>query len=61
MTILPEQLPSCFKIFYLDDGTVGGSLQEVTDSLNLVESLASKLGLQLNRSKSEIICKSNSL
>ena len=50
------QLKSEFKVFYLDDGTLGGSLPEVLEDLRMVESFALKLGLQLNRNKSELMC-----
>ena len=43
-------------MFYLDDGTLGGPLQEVLSDLRLVEEEAAKLGLHLNHSKSELIC-----
>ena len=41
---------------YLDDGSLGGSLSDVLHDVQLVEKLGSNLGLQLNCSKSEIIC-----
>ena len=58
LTIHPMvlQLRSEFRVFYMDDGTLGGSLPDVLEDLQLVESSASELGLQLNRSKSELIC-----
>ena len=43
-------------MFYLDDGILGGPLQEVLSDLRLVEEDAAKLGLHLNHSKSELIC-----
>ena len=43
-------------VFFLDDGTLGGSLQDVLHDLHLVEEEAASLGLQLNHSKSELIC-----
>ena len=51
-----SRLKSSFAVFYLDDGTVGGSLQEVLSDFWLVEEEAAKLGLHLNYSKSLLIC-----
>jgi len=58
LTIHPMvlQLQSEFRMFYLDDGTLGGSLPDVLHDLQMVDRLGSDLGLQLNRSKSELIC-----
>ena len=53
---LVTKLTSEFKVFYLDDGTLGGSAQSVLHDLQLVEREAAELGLQLNCSKSELIC-----
>ena len=50
-----EQLRSEVIIIYLDDGTLGGSVEDITQDLQLVEREAGKLGLQLNHAKSEII------
>ena len=54
LTIHPMvlQLKSEFKVFYLDDGTLGGSLPEGLEDLRMLESSALELGLQLNRNKS---------
>ena len=49
------QLRSEFRVFYLDDGTLGGSVPEVLEDLQLVVRLAPPLGLQLNRGKTELI------
>ena len=51
-----RQLKGKFGVFYLDDGTLGGSLEEVLRDLRMVEWVAGDIGLQLNHSKSEIIC-----
>ena len=58
LTIQPLvlKLSSEFKVFYLDDGTLGGSLQDVLHDLKLVEKEAGALALQLNHSKTELIC-----
>ena len=63
LTIYPmvQQLKSEFRVFYLDDGTVGGSLQDVLWDLDLVERMAPDLSLQLNRSNSELICDDQSV
>ena len=53
---LLSQLQSELKIFYLDDGTVGGSTESVLHDLHYLESGAAELGLHLNQSKSELIC-----
>ena len=50
-----EQLRSELIIFYLDDGTLRGSVEDITQDLQIVEREAGKLGLQLNHAKSEII------
>ncbi len=39
-----------------DDGTLGGTPEDVLQDLERVERAAEGLGLQLNRSKSEVIC-----
>ena len=48
-------------MFYLDDGSIGGSFQDLLANLRLVELEASKLGLELNHSKSELICNQPSI
>ena len=50
------QLKSEFRLFYLDDGTIGGSEPEVLEDLRFVEREAASLGLHLNQSKTELIC-----
>ena len=50
-----EQLRSELIIFYLDDGTLGGSVEDIMQDLQIVELEAGKLDLQLNHAKSEII------
>ena len=58
LTIHPlvTKLTSEFKVFYLENGTLGGSVESVLQDLQLVEREAAELGLQLNCSKSELIC-----
>ena len=53
---LIQDLQSEFRVFYLDDGTIGGSLEDVHHDLLMVEEKAALLGLQLNRAKTELVC-----
>ena len=53
---LTTQLTSHFKVFYLDDGSLGGNVDGVLHNLSIVEEIAGQLGLRLNRGKSEVIC-----
>ena len=57
---LTSQLVSDFKVFYLDDGTLGGSCADALQDLTMVEEVADELGLKLNRSKSEVVCHDSS-
>ena len=50
-----SQLKSELRMFYLDDGTLGGTLTDVLKDLQLITKEAHSLGLQLNYGKSEII------
>ena len=50
------KLHSELKVFYLDDGTLGGNLEDALCDLQLVEREAEDLGLQLNHAKSELVC-----
>ena len=50
------QLKSDFRLFCLDDGTIGGSEPEVLEDLRFVEQEAASLGVHLNRFKTELIC-----
>ena len=56
-----SKLQSELIVFYLDDGTIGGTFQDMLADLRLVELEASKLGLELNHSKSELICNQPSI
>ena len=47
------------RVFNLDDGTIGGNLEDVLSDLLLVEKEAADLGLQLNRSMSELLCENS--
>ena len=57
---LVQQLQSEFNVFFLDDGTLGGSLEGVLEDFSTVERMVGELGLQLNRDKSEVICDDSS-
>ena len=50
------ELQSTFRVFCLDDGTLGGSVGEVLRDLDRVESAAADVGLRLNH---ELICTSS--
>ena len=50
------QLRSELRLFYLDDGTLGGPEEGVLRDLEFIEREAASLGLHLNRSKIELIC-----
>ena len=52
-------LKSDLRLFYLDDGTIGGSLDDVIADLKRIELVGKDLGLVLNHSKSEVICADN--
>ena len=58
LTIHPllSQLCSKFRMFYLDDGTLSGSVEDVLSHFRLIEEVAVELGLSLNQSKTELIC-----
>ena len=49
-----QQLRSELNLLYLDDGTLGGSLDEVLVDFWKVEQSAGELGLQLNLGKTEM-------
>ena len=51
-----QQLKGEFGVFYLADGTLGGSLVEVLRDVRMVERVAGDMGLQLNHRKLEVIC-----
>ena len=50
------QLKAEFRVFYLDDGTLGGAEADVLYDFQLIDREARTLGLQLNQRKSELIC-----
>ena len=51
-----QQFCSELNVFFLDDGTLGGTLDDVLQDLSTVQRAARELGLQLNCTKSERIC-----
>ena len=53
---LHSQVKSEFCVFYLDDVTLGGDLEDVLHDLEVVKQEAAELGLHLNQRKSEVIC-----
>ena len=53
---LLSHLAAELKVFYLDDGTLGGTIEEVVGDLRKLEEAADTLGLVLNHQKSEVIC-----
>ena len=53
---LVSSLKSEYKIFYLDDGTIGGTLEDISADLSFIEEAGEQLGLRLNVAKSELIC-----
>ena len=53
-------LSSEFKVFYLDDGTIGGSLEDIEADLKIIEDHGRDLGLFLNVDKSEVVSHSQS-
>ena len=58
LTIQPLllQLQSAFSVFYLDDGTTGGSAKDILHDLRIVEFEARLAGLELNHAKIELVC-----
>ena len=54
---LINTVKSEFSVFYLDDGILGGSSKDVISDLKVLEERARHIGLVLNHSKSECICK----
>ena len=45
-----------FSVFYLDEGTIGGCVEDVIHELQLVEEEAGIVGLPLNHRKTDPIC-----
>ena len=53
---LCSYLKSELYIFYLDDGTLGGKVEDVVQDLDHIVHNGGELGLHFNSQKSEIIC-----
>ena len=49
-------MQSELKVLYVDNGTLGGSLEGVLRDFNTLEQLVGESRLELNREKSELIC-----
>ena len=56
---LLQDVKSEFVVAFLDDLTLGGDAETVISDIKNIEKSASALGLELNHSKSEVICSSN--
>ena len=54
------KLASDYKLFYLDDRSLGGSCEDALNDLETVGAMANDLGLQLSKSKSEVVCHDSS-
>ena len=50
-----KKLGSELRIFYLDDGLIGGTTSAIMDDIRLIQSEAAVFGLRLNLNKSEFI------
>ena len=51
-----SSLCSELAVFYLDDGTIGGDVEELSQDLDVVVRMSAEVGLELNNNKTEIIC-----
>ena len=58
LTIQPLllKLQSAFSVFYLDDGTIGGSAEDIIRDLRIVEYEAGLASLELNHAKTKLVC-----
>jgi len=56
LLVIVSSLKSEYKVFYLDDGTIGGTLEDISVDLAYIEKEGRQLGLRLNVAKSELIC-----
>ena len=52
---LTRVISSELNIWYLDDGTIGGQIDDLCRDVTAVKSIGESVGLQLNESKCEII------
>lgn len=53
---IQSRLQSELRLLYLDDITIGGSLEQIEHDLQIIEEESQELGLVVNQRKSEIIC-----
>ena len=53
---LCSHLKSELRLFYLNDGTLGGCKDDIVQDLEVVKCEGADLGLSLNQVKSEVIC-----
>ena len=53
---LGAQLQSELALLYLDDGTLGGGVEDLKHDLEVVMQVGESIGLSLNSGKSEVIC-----
>ena len=53
---LGAQLRSELALLYLDDVTLGGSVEDLKHDLEVVMQVGESIGLSLNSGKSEVIC-----
>lgn len=51
-----SELKAGYNVWYLDDGTLGGTEQELVSALEIIQREGEQLGLYLNVSKCELIC-----
>ena len=51
---LINQYKSELKVFYLDDGTLAGNINDVLEDYKMIQNAATTLGLTVNSSKCEI-------
>jgi hypothetical protein len=52
---LTRSMKSEFNTWYLDDGTIGGNVENLIRDLETVRQLGSEIGLHINEHKGEII------
>ena len=56
-----SKMNAVFKVFYLDDGTLGGNSKDLCQNLSIIEVEGRSLGLHLNVQNCELICEDSSL
>ena len=58
---LASQLESELCLLFLDDGTLGGSVETLRHDLEVIHKFGEAMGLELNKQKSEIICSNSDI